>query len=78
MMDQEIEPTLHDVIRLMQTGFDNLENQMFETNRRLGSLESTVEDIREDVVAIGKAVDKDAEVIIDHGRRIKKLEQVIT
>ncbi|MEO6536154.1 MAG: hypothetical protein ABIT47_00540 [Candidatus Paceibacterota bacterium] len=53
---------------IVKTGVDEL-------NHRVGTLEVSVEDLREDVQGLAKAVDKDAITLIDHGRRIVSLER---
>lgn len=66
----------------MKRGFNKIELrigdvevEVHQLNQRVGSLEVTVLDMQEDLKGIGKAIDKDAIRIIDHGRRIVRLEK---
>ena len=53
-----------------------VEQELRGVSRRVGSLEEKVEDMDETLSAVAKAVDKDAVTILDHERRIVKLEKV--
>ncbi|CAN5728233.1 hypothetical protein BH11PAT2_BH11PAT2_06740 [soil metagenome] len=81
----DLSVTVSDVLEVMQISFgrledkfesleDRMEGGFHEMNRRLGSLETNVEDLREEMQLVSRAVDQDSETIIDHENRIVRLE----
>ncbi|MBI2409821.1 hypothetical protein HYV30_02140 [Candidatus Kaiserbacteria bacterium] len=80
------EPTLSDVLGAVQTGFEKIENKFEERfdgleyrmtaiEKRTGALEDAVEDMKETLDGVARAVDKDSVKILDHERRIRRLEK---
>jgi len=80
--------TIEKLATLMVEGFAEVENKFEEVNLTLGhvqddirslrydvkELRSDVGEIKRDLTAHGKAIDKDALALINHERRISKLE----
>ena len=60
-------PTKNDVERIVEQRID----EAFKTNEQL----KKIDEIAKDVKALSKAVDKDAVTIVNHGKRIIKIEQ---
>lgn len=83
------EATISDVLEAVQTGFakvddkfNNMDVQFDEVKyritaleKRTGSLEDSVEDMKDTLNGVARAVDKDALVIMNHERRIRHLEK---
>lgn len=83
----EYEPTLLDVLGAVQTGFVKMEEKMEEkfddlgyrvtaVEKRVGAVEVTLEEMKGTLDGIAKAVDKDAEAIVNHENRISQLEKL--
>jgi DNA repair ATPase RecN len=73
------EPTIRDVMTILRTMKDwmhNIDGRLSGLERRMSTTESRLEDIQETLDAVAEAVSKDSETLIDHERRIKKLERV--
>ena len=69
--------TKEDVQKLeARTG--RLEETSKESNERLRSLEKGQDKILEELKPLSKAHDKDAETIVDHGRRIMRIEKRVS
>lgn len=82
----EFEPTLLDVLEAVQGGFQKMEEKMENgfndlgyrvtaVEKRVGDVENTLEDMRKTLEGVERAVDKDAVTIVNHGRRIVRLEK---
>jgi len=85
----EYEPTLLDVLEAVQSGFQKMEGRFGEmgerfndlgsrvtaVEKRVGTVEVTLEEMAGTLSGIEHAVDKDAVTIVDHGRRIARLEE---
>lgn len=83
------EPTISDVLGVVQTGFakvddklgsmdvqfDEVKYRITALEKRTGSLEDSVEDMKDTLNGVARAVDKDALVIMNHERRIRHLEK---
>ena len=54
-----------------------MHTHIYDMSRRMGALEVAVEDLREEVAAIGEAVSKDAETTLSHKLRIERLETTV-
>lgn len=72
------------MMTLMRGGFnalngriDNLDERLGGVEHRLGKVEVAVEDLRDDVAAALQAIDRDALMIVDHERRIIRLEGTV-
>ena len=77
--DSKNEPTLHDVMGILHTMNDRMntvDERLGTIDRRLGNVENKLEDVAETLDAVAQAVDKDAVMLLEHDRRITKLEQV--
>jgi len=83
----EFEPTLLDVLEAVQSGFQKMEEKMEEkfddlgyrvtaVEKRVGAVETTLEEMRGTLKGVERAVDKDALTVVDHTRRIVRLEKV--
>ena len=79
----EYEPTLTDVLEAVQTGFTKMEEKFDDlgyrvtvVEKRVGAVEVTLEEMTGTLDGIAKAVDKDAEAIINHENRIAPLEKL--
>ena len=73
------EPTLQDLMAVLGTMKEwmhvmNVRQATFEQNQN--KTNNALADIQDDLTAALAAVDKDSIVLIDHERRIKKLERV--
>ena len=82
--------TIEKLAALVAEGFADVESKFEEVNLTLGhvqddvrslrydvkELKSDVGEIKRDITAHGKAIDKDALALINHERRISKLENV--
>lgn len=55
--------------------FEELGYRVTALEKRTGAIEITLEDMRETLNGVARAVDKDALTIIDHKRRIVHLEK---
>ena len=62
-------------VRKLEAREGRLEETSKESNERLRSLEKGQDKILEELKPLSKAHDKDAETIVDHGRRITRLEK---
>lgn len=83
------EPTLYDVIQIMQSGFaavdarfeavdarfDSLDTRLRNVERTTFRLEDAFEGIQEDITSLLKAADVTGEAIVNHDRRITALER---
>jgi chromosome segregation ATPase len=65
------------VIETMNKRFDNIDERLGDLSSDMVVVKETVLDIQENMSALSHAVDKDAETIIDHKRRIDALEKVL-
>lgn len=72
------------IMGAMQKGFaalnvrmDTLEERLDNVAHRLGRVEVAVEDLKDDMASVMKAIDHDAPIIIDHERRITRLEGTV-
>jgi hypothetical protein len=63
------------VSRLCLTGLDIVKERVEDVHRRTVNLEHRVEDIRDTLDGLGQAIDKDAETVMSHERRIARLER---
>ena len=55
--------------------FDEVKYRITALEKRTGSLENSVEDMKDTLNGVARAVDKDALVIMNHERRIRHLEK---
>jgi len=60
----------------LQTGQQNLSEQVGDIQRRVINLEHGVEDMKESLIDITNAEEKDAEATINHEHRISHLEKL--
>ena len=79
----EFEPTILDVLEAVQSGFTKMEERFDDlgyrvtaVEKRTGAVETTLEEMKETLDGVARAVDKDAVTIIDHTRRIVHLEEI--
>ncbi len=66
--------TLNKVATLMVEGFETLNGKVDDLSTDMKVVKSDISDIKEELQAHGKAIDKDAVTLINHEGRIKKLE----
>lgn len=66
--------TLEKLASLMMEGFESVNGRLDTLSSDMKDVKRGLADIDETVEAHGKAIDKDAKTIINHGSRIKKLE----
>ena len=59
----------------IEGSLDDLGYRVTALEKRTGSLENAVEDMKETLDGVARAVDKDTLVVLDHGRRIRRLEK---
>jgi predicted nucleic acid-binding Zn-ribbon protein len=69
--DQKTEPTLHDVMGILHT----MSEQITGVEQDVRKIKVDMADMKETVEAIERAVDKDAETLVEHDIRITKLEE---
>ncbi|HEX2792206.1 MAG TPA: hypothetical protein VHO23_00615 [Candidatus Paceibacterota bacterium] len=73
------EPTSRDImaiLRTMQEWMHGMSVQLATFERNQNKMTNALADIQDDLTSALAAVDKDSIVIIDHERRLKKLERV--
>ncbi|OGG76721.1 hypothetical protein A3B35_03815 [Candidatus Kaiserbacteria bacterium RIFCSPLOWO2_01_FULL_54_24] len=61
---------------LMVGGFENLNEKVDALSNDMTDVKRDIGEIKTDLKAHGKAIDKDAVALINHETRIKKLEHV--
>lgn len=66
---------LEKVEKKVDDGFFTLTEAVAELHGRTASLEDTQEEILEKLEPLSRALDKDSEVLINHGRRITRIEK---
>lgn len=66
--------TLERLASLMVEGFEQLRGDTTDLKRDVKDIKRNIADIKDDLEAHGKAIDKDAVTLINHERRITKLE----
>ena len=66
----------HTQLRDVFGQLDGVHTELRDLNRRVGKVEISLESLRDEVQAIGQAVDRDAVTLINHGRRITQLEKI--
>ena len=64
--------TQHDEIR---DSLNDLGYRVTAVEKRTGSLENAIDDMKETLEGVAKAVDKDSLAILDHERRVRHLEK---
>lgn len=69
--------TLTGKVNELRQDVGELHLQVSDLSHRLGKVENSLEDLREEVFAIGEAVSIDAEKIIRHDVRIGRLEKTV-
>jgi predicted nucleic acid-binding Zn-ribbon protein len=67
--------TIEKLAALMTEGFENLNEKVDSLSHDLTELKRNMADIKSEITAHGKAIDKDAVTLIDHESRLRKLEQ---
>ncbi len=58
----------------IETRLEHLETDSRDLKEGLRRVEHDASEIKDEMQAMSRAVDKDAETIVEYGRRIKKLE----
>ena len=66
--------TLEKLASMMVDGFEEARTDRAEIKRDIKDVKKDIAEIKVDVKGHGKAIDKDAVTLIDHGQRIKRLE----
>lgn len=64
-------------LALLSQQIGGLHLQISELTGRVARVEAVVEELKEEILAVGEAVSKDAETIIRHDVRIGRLEKAI-
>jgi hypothetical protein len=62
-------------IGTLQKGVEGLKDEVRILGTRVGGLEVKFEEFGEELSAVARAVDRDAVTLIDHERRITRLEK---
>ncbi len=66
--------TVEKLATLMVDGFENLNGKVDALSDNMTEVKRDIGEIKTDIKAHGKAIDKDAVTLINHEGRIKKLE----
>lgn len=69
---------LEGAVATLQEGQDALRVQVQDVRQRVGNLENRTEDVYESVRVLSSAFDKDAVKVLDHEKRITRLERRFT
>lgn len=67
---------LTDKVTIIGLNVLDVKTEVYELSRRVGSVEVTLEDLRDSHVILQEAFDKDSKRIMNYEKRIKKLEHV--
>lgn len=73
----ETEPTLHDVMDVLHSmsgRLDSMDDRLDSIDHRVGNLEVDMIEVKESLVGIERAIDKDAVTPLDHEARLTRLE----
>lgn len=66
---------LGEQVSRIENRMESVENRLTNVERRIGGVEEQLEETNDILSAVAKAVDKDAEMLIEHGERISTLEE---
>ena len=75
-MTKKVKITIEKLATIMVEGFEEVRSGIADLKRNMTDVGRDVADIKVDLKAHGKAIDKDAVTLINHERRIKSLERV--
>ena len=70
----DLKVTVEKIATLMVEGFETMNGKVDALSSDMRDVKRDTADIKDDLEAHGKAIDKDAKTIINHETRIKKLE----
>jgi DNA repair ATPase RecN len=75
---QNHEPTLHDVMGIlntMNTRMDASDTQLSSMNQTLGAVKDTLGEVQEELTSALTALDTDSIKLLNHEKRIRRLEK---
>lgn len=75
---QNHEPTLHEVMGIlntMNTRMDGYDTQFSSINQTLGSVKDTLDEMQEELTSALLALDTDSIKLLNHEKRIRRLEK---
>jgi len=63
------------ILELIVERFDQVDKELKDIKKSQGHMEQDILTIKEDVDAIAKTVSRDARTLVNHGRRLVRLER---